>query len=329
LEKEEIKLSKTPKEKIVEEKEIEKEITQLKEKLPKEFIKEYEIFSEEVAYRDIWYYSRLPVRTLFIPEGTKINRVEAYLEALNFDPANTRDVGIAIGLEIPDDCQAGYYLTLGPKETAKKQFDLETDLFQTGTNQITAWISTPAEWGGGVSWVSLMLKIHYQGESPKILEKIEVLKGLIDPIECMLRGIYRDRVYKYEIKYPKNWGVYPFIEGVVDFYPPGVKPQLGGRGRIISISVINWWYPEGRTYEEWLDFLIKEYPQLYFGKKDIIFGEENYKGIEMREKRADGSIRRSISLVRNSLVYNFTLTDENSPYISVFNQMLSTFRFLE
>ena len=172
--------------------EAEKEETtpsETEKKSPEEMVSQYEIFSREVAYRDIWYRSRLPVRTLFVPEKTKINRIEAYLEALNFDPSNQRNVGIAIGPEIPSDCQGEYYLELNPKETASRSFSLDKELFQSGNNQITAWLSTEAEWGGGESWVSLKLEIYHQGEAPKLSDRVNILRGPIDPIECTPKGI--------------------------------------------------------------------------------------------------------------------------------------------
>lgn len=308
----------------------EEEIIQPEEVL-EEFVSEFKVFSREVSHKgDIWQYSHLPVRVFSIPEETKINRVEAYLEALNYDPEHSRNVGIAIGPEIPDDCRGGYYLNLSSRETAEKNFNLDTNLFKPGINKITAWVSIEAEWGGDQSWVSLTLKIHYEGQAPRLQGETTILKGPINPIECTPLGIYRNKKYKYEVDYPEDWSFYELAgEETVDFYPPGEKPQLGGRGRAISISVINWWYPEDRTYEEWLNFLITEYPQLYQEKKDIIFGKGNYEGTEMREKKSHGGVSRTVSLVDDSLVYNISIIDENSPYISVFNQILSTFRFLD
>ena len=311
---------------------IEKESVQLekKEEVPEEKFIEYTVFTKEIAYRDIWYYSRLPIRTLFIPKGTKINRIEAFLEALNFDPSNQRHVGIAIGAEIPNDCQAGYYLTLNPKETASRTFELDTALFQTGDNVITAWVASEVEWGGGASWVSLTLKIYYQGKTPQISDQVEILKGPIDPIECMLRGTYRSKRYKYEIQYPKDWSFYESSSRsgeIVYFYPPGKEPKPGGEDREITIHIIEWlqWY---KPLEEWVDLNLEK--GIYRDKKEIIFGRGDYQGIEVREKIFGlTSYARTVLFERNTNYYSISIINENSIYMPVFDQMLSTFRFLE
>jgi hypothetical protein len=126
----------------------------------------------------------LPIVKIFIPQNTKISKVEAYLEAFNRDPTYARSVGIAIGKEIPTDCKANYYLTLGPDSTQSKNFNLDPELFKPGINLITSWISTYGEWGGVESWITLKLKFYYTGDSPKLLEEISILTAPIDPISC-------------------------------------------------------------------------------------------------------------------------------------------------
>jgi hypothetical protein len=131
--------------------------------------------------------ARLPIRYLIIPEKTKIQKIEAELEAFNRDPVYARSVGIAVGSQIPEDCRAKYYFVLGPEEIKRKSFILETDFFRTGVNLITAWVSTYGEWGGIESWVSLKLKIYYSGEEPKLLQGVSILEKPIDPISCKLK----------------------------------------------------------------------------------------------------------------------------------------------
>jgi RNA binding exosome subunit len=146
---------------------------------------EYTIFSKEIAYRGTaGQNARLPIVKIFIPQNTKISKVEAYLEAFNRDPTYARSVGIAIGKEIPTDCKANYYLTLGPDSTQSKNFNLDPELFKPGINLITSWISTYGEWGGVESWITLKLKFYYTGDSPKLLEEISILTAPIDPISC-------------------------------------------------------------------------------------------------------------------------------------------------
>jgi hypothetical protein len=157
---------------------------QIEEKLPEGVkSKEYEIFSQEIAYRGtVGKDARLPMRNLFIPPTTQIYKVEAYLKAFNSDPFYSRSAGIMIAPET-GDCRAKYYLTLSSKEIDETSFDLETNWFKPGINSITSWVSTYREYGPD-SWVTLKLKIYYKGEPPTLFEGI--LKGPIDPISCTL-----------------------------------------------------------------------------------------------------------------------------------------------
>lgn len=149
---------------------------------------EYTIFSKEIAYRGTaGQNARLPIAKISIPQNTKISKIEAYLEAFNRDPTYARSVGIAIGQDIPTNCKANYYLTLGPNSTQSKNFNLDPELFKPGINLITSWISTYGEWGGVESWITLKLKFYYTGNPPKLLEEISILTAPIDPINCKLK----------------------------------------------------------------------------------------------------------------------------------------------
>ncbi len=155
---------------------------------------EYQLFNKEISYRGSSSpgneeISHLPTKLLYIPSTTKIQKIEATMEAYNHDPEYPRSAGIAVGYQIPDDCKSAFYIpSINPNSTVKKSFELSPGLFRKDINQITTWISTYKEWGGDQSWVSLKIKIYYTGEKPKILEEgTHVIEKSIDPINCKLK----------------------------------------------------------------------------------------------------------------------------------------------
>jgi len=158
----------------------------IEEELPPESkMKEYEIFSQEVAYRGSKNQAgRLPIKSIVISPETKIYKIEGYLKAFNRDPEYARSVGIAVGKNIPYDCKADYYLTLSSNTISETKFKLSPTLFKTGPNLITSWVSTYGEWGGIESWVTLKLKFFYSGEPPRLSEDILIFTESMDPISC-------------------------------------------------------------------------------------------------------------------------------------------------
>jgi hypothetical protein len=292
-----------------------------KEELPKEVISEYEIFTREIAYKGtILQPGRLPIRTLFIPEGTEIARIEGYLEALNADTTNTREVGIAVGSEIPANCRAKYYLDISPSGDQRKDLVLETNLLQPGTNQITVWISSEGEWGGEISWISLKLKIYYKGEAPKLSETINILKGPIDPIECKLLKIYVNEQYKYEIKYPEDWLIYESDGTFVSFSPIGKEIPIEYAGDVI-IEVVRL---NRDDVQRLVDREIERGSFLY--KREISAGSGNYEGIQVLAVGI--SKLHIIYFSRGEFTYKISMNIE-SLQMPTINRILSSFKFLD
>lgn len=83
---------------------------------------------------------------------------------------------------------------------------------------------------------------------------------------------------------------------------------------------------EGLNLNEWIEKRTKEYAIVKNSKKEIIVNK--YRGIEVEESGMTGY--RSIFLINNSLIYYFSMEKEQSPeIINTFDQMLSTFKFID
>lgn len=189
------------------------------EELGEESEIEYEIFFQDIGYRGgASQDAYLPVKFLFIPDNTKISKIEGYLAAFNGDSLYSRKIGIAVGLSIPADCRAEYYIdrvdSLGSRE---ERFAMEPELFKAGMNQITSWVSTYEKLAGENSWISLTLKFFYRGDAPRLLKDETVLTDPIDPISaagCVTAEtgsggwknyVYNKPEYQIGLRYPQGW----------------------------------------------------------------------------------------------------------------------------
>ena len=115
---------------------------------------------------------------------------------------------------------------------------------------------------------------------------------------------------------------------MINFIPPGKEAEFEYFRKITIIIYSNFAdlpNNEGRLeFNNWIGQQIK--PGIFRNKKEITIGAENYKGVEVQDL---GIVNfRNVLFSHNSTVYSIYI-DEDSPEMPIFNQMLSTFRFLE
>jgi len=171
---------------------------------------------------------------------------------------------------------------------------------------------------------------------PKGEEEILEEKALEAPPEDETADwkVYRNEEYGYEIKYPERWVVHEvagkksisFVPENWEYTKPGLFRYYTERERI-DIAVF-----EQTDLQEWLEEA-REASTLT--KKEIEIGTGNYKGEEFQgpflifpaEPGQEVDLR-VIILIHNSFIYRIRIAKDDLT-MSVFNQMLSTFRFLK
>jgi len=169
--------------------------------------------------------------------------------------------------------------------------------------------------GGGILWLSTKQELPYQ---PPEIKKPETADW----------KTYKNEEHGFEIKYPKDWSFHEFSKKFVSFSPPEEEPQVEYPGEItitIYSNLADLPNNNGRLeFNDWIEQQIKD--GIFRNKKEITIGTENYKGIEVQDL---GIVNfRSVLFSHNSTAYTISI-DEDSSEMPIFNQMLSTFKFLE
>jgi len=137
---------------------------------------------------------------------------------------------------------------------------------------------------------------------------------------------YRNEEYGFEIKYPSNLGVFGG-ENVINFHQ--VVPYLGIDPEITIIVRDN---PQQLSFEQWLEQYKKE-EEIRISEKEpiVIGGVSGIKFLEEAEPYKLGMGPFDFWVVCGhgwSRIYCLYIY-KNSEFLQVFNQMISTFRFLE
>ena len=198
---------------------------------------------------------------------------------------------------------------------------------------------------GGVSEEEADGKVFFSKETDPIFvasPSFNIMQTEIDNWKT-----YRNEEYGFEMKYPQNWKVRKdeeiyFGESKEVITAGGEKILIGKIGFSIAfydnVSKL-WGNKNNLSLEDWIfEFLLP----LQEGeiKQTITFGENNYNGILLKKEKGVGviSLITTIYVKRDNSIYELkgevpTITSSNFPteydYDKVFNQMLSTFKFLE
>ena len=134
---------------------------------------------------------------------------------------------------------------------------------------------------------------------------------------------YTNEKYGYSLKYPKDW---EYKENMHEGYEKGAivgfrKPPTKDEGFYdIVIRVAD--AGNTLTIDEWLARNAK--PSIVTSPTHKTIGVDKLPGVEFIESNMDE--HKAVYLAHNKLVMSFTIA-KDSKYLSIFNKMLSTFKF--
>jgi len=153
-----------------------------------------------------------------------------------------------------------------------------------------------------------------------VIEKTGLVKEKLKEIEITDWKIYRNEEYGFEIKYPKDW----YVE-------TEISPPLGTK---LSVSFEN--YPPGEGIEkedyQLIVFTIEERSiaqWLEKGREAEAKIEEFTVGSEKGYKATIPQVGISAVVAKNKYLYSLMITFPTIEGKKIFDQMLSTLRFLE
>lgn len=151
---------------------------------------------------------------------------------------------------------------------------------------------------------------------------------------------YRNEEYGYEMKYPEDWTIEEYPKGEIFFLAlPLVKEDPGVRPYTIKVKILE--NPEELSTDQWLtnkindgtivpiseisDFTIDNINGKKFIEIEHIPGEDEITGEPMVAEFE----HESAYICRNNLVYNLAVLANLPPSYLHFDQILSTFGFIE
>lgn len=207
--------------------------------------------------------------------------------------------------------------------------------------------------GGGMWFLSkptLEKPIMPEEEIKEVTEEVEVSEEIIEDATADWQT-YRNEEYGFEVKYPRDWTVKEdTLANEINFGERGLVTGVGGEKIIIekigfsvglNRNVGELWgnKEEQLSLENWISktFLPLEAGEV---KEFTTFGIGNYKGVLVKKFKSVGVIRliTRIFAQKNSFIYEIkaevpTPATVDLPtkynYEETFNQILSTFRFLD
>jgi hypothetical protein len=145
--------------------------------------------------------------------------------------------------------------------------------------------------------------------------------GPVSKLDISNWKTYVNNTWKYKLEYPADWYVYEATERITQILEQGVeaKPYIKDSSRLISITV----YINRKELPDLYSIPVTIEPET---KKITVGGVGGEEHLLTNQK---GRRTEWILLEKDGRFYEFIVGMENPRTVEIFNQMLTTFEFIE